>query len=54
MQKYNQDLKALLNHKVNNATPLPDIGEKNSVSKGDKKRPRLEELTRFTMVKRIW
>ena len=44
-----------LNYKGNDATKLPDIGEKKSGPEGEtRKRPKLEELTRFTMVKRIW
>ena len=43
-----------MNDASNDATPLPDIGERKPAVVGDKKRPKLEELTRFTMVKRIW
>ena len=54
-QKYNRDLKSLLDNKGDDATRVPDIGERAPGDKGDaKRRPKLEELTRFTMVKRIW
>ncbi|PAV18618.1 hypothetical protein PNOK_0546100 [Pyrrhoderma noxium] len=54
-REYNRELKTLLNYKGNDATKLPDIGEKKSGAEGEtRKRPKLEELTRFTMVKRIW
>ncbi len=46
------------------AAPVPEIGERDSSEMGvigsgrdedrKQKRPKLEELTRFTMVKRIW
>ncbi|TDL24170.1 DUF747-domain-containing protein [Rickenella mellea] len=55
---YNRDLKALLDNKVDNAAPTTEIGERTSSHEYDgghnKRRPKLEELTRFTMVKRIW
>ncbi|KAH8119335.1 DUF747-domain-containing protein, partial [Phellopilus nigrolimitatus] len=51
---YNRDLKTLLDHEGDDATRIPDIGETSSTADGNKKRPKLEELTRFTMVKRIW
>ncbi|KAH8083789.1 eukaryotic membrane protein family-domain-containing protein [Cristinia sonorae] len=60
-RKYNRDLKTLLDNKRDDATPVAEIGERKpeqngkSSSGGDKKkRLELEEITRFTMVKRIW
>ncbi|KAL5528350.1 hypothetical protein ACEPAF_7486 [Sanghuangporus sanghuang] len=54
-RKYNRELKTLLDYKGDDATRVPDIGEKKHIAQEDKKRrPKLEELTRFTMVKRIW
>jgi len=58
----NHELKALLNAKVDDAAPTSEIGErrrqnakKNGGNGGGKKeRVKLEDLTRFTMVKRIW
>ncbi|THH09808.1 hypothetical protein EW145_g1766 [Phellinidium pouzarii] len=53
-REYNRDLKTLLDYKGNDATRVPDIGENSTRTDGGSKRPKLEELTRFTMVKRIW
>lgn len=58
-QKYNRDLKTLLDNKQDDTAPVAEIGERNPGGKdagGDGKRKRLalEEITRFTMVKRIW
>lgn len=54
-QEYNRELKTLLDYRGDDATRVPDIGEKKHGAQEDKKRrPKLEELTRFTMVKRIW
>jgi len=65
-QRYNKDLKTLLNQPRDDMTPTTDIGENGRADgahpipvpkkdkEGAKKRLTLEELTRFTMVKRIW
>ncbi len=64
VQKYNRELKDILDNARDNAAPVPEIGERDSSDSsiigsdrdedGKQKRPKLEELTRFTMVKRIW
>ena len=64
IQKYNRELRDILNNARDDATPVPEIGERDSSEigvieagrdkDGKQKRPKLEELTRFTMVKRIW
>ena len=64
VQKYNRELKDILGNTRDNAAPVPEIGERDSSDTsvigsgrdedGKQKRPKLEELTRFTMVKRIW
>jgi hypothetical protein len=51
-QNYNRELKSLLLQKKDDASRTPDMGEYKK--NGEKKRPGLNELTRFTMVKRIW
>ena len=59
-QDYNRELKTLLDNKRDDASPVAEIGEhKPSVGAkdegdGKKKRLPLEEITRYTMVKRIW
>ena len=57
-QAYNKELKTILDDTRDDATPVPDIGERrpgDDPGKGGKrKRLPLEEITRFTMVKRIW
>ncbi|KAL4242771.1 TAPT1 family protein [Abortiporus biennis] len=57
-QKYNRDLKTLLDNSRDDATPVAEIGERppgeEPVAGGKRKRLDLEEITRFTMVKRIW
>ncbi|EJD52619.1 DUF747-domain-containing protein [Auricularia subglabra TFB-10046 SS5] len=64
-RQYNKDLKKLLNQPRDDMAPTAEIGEKAGEGKGDamgagggagggKRRLELEELTRFTMVKRIW
>ncbi|EPS97232.1 hypothetical protein FOMPIDRAFT_1129043 [Fomitopsis schrenkii] len=57
-QTYNKELKTILDDTRDDATPVPDIGERRpegDLGKGGKrKRLPLEEITRFTMVKRIW
>ncbi|KAH9956923.1 eukaryotic membrane protein family-domain-containing protein [Russula dissimulans] len=59
-RKYNRELKDILDNTRDDATPLSEIGERDSGETGGRdedgkrKRPKLEELTRFTMVKRIW
>nr|GAT57669.1 predicted protein [Mycena chlorophos] len=54
-QRYNRELKTLLNNKRDDAPKLPDMGERRpDIGKGRKGRVKLEDLTRFTMTKRIW
>jgi len=60
-RKYNRELKDILDNVRDDAVPVSEIGERGSneiESDRDedrkRKRPKLEELTRFTMVKRIW
>ncbi|KAJ7072354.1 eukaryotic membrane protein family-domain-containing protein [Mycena amicta] len=54
-QRYNRELKKLLDNKRDDAPALPDMGERRpEMGKGKKGRVKLEDLTRFTMVKRIW
>ncbi|KAI9067230.1 DUF747-domain-containing protein [Trametes sanguinea] len=57
-QAYNKELKTLLDNRRDDAIPVAEIGERKP-GEGDKdggkrKRLPLEEITRFTMVKRIW
>ncbi|KAF8585992.1 DUF747-domain-containing protein [Ramaria rubella] len=58
---YNRELKVILDRHQDDASPVAEMGERatngheSSVdSDGKRRRPKLEELTRFTMVKRIW
>lgn len=61
---YNRELKTYLDNKVDDTAAVAEIGENRerngSKNDGDggggggKKRPDLEDITRFTMVKRIW
>ena len=62
---YNRGLKTYLDNQLDDAVAVAEIGENetngNDVEKsgrgdggGGKKRPDLEDITRFTMVKRIW
>ena len=64
---YNRELKTYLDNQMDDATSVAEIGEngEKSGNKGErkggggdggggKKRPDLEDITRFTMVKRIW
>ncbi|KAH9994967.1 eukaryotic membrane protein family-domain-containing protein [Russula compacta] len=63
-RKYNRELKDILDDARDDAAPVSEIGERGSSETptietgrdedGKRKRPKLEELTRFTMVKRIW
>jgi hypothetical protein len=61
-QSYNRELKTLLDDDRDNAPPVAEIGEKKDGGEKDKKgggggknkRVPLEDITRFTMVKRIW
>ncbi len=60
MKKYNRELKAHLDNTLDDALRTAEIGEnppgKPSVSgrKDKRERIKLEDLTRYTMVKRIW
>jgi hypothetical protein len=64
VQKYNRELKDILGNAGDDAARVPEIGERDSSDTsvigsgrdgdGKQKRPKLEQLTRFTMVKRIW
>ncbi|KAF5348675.1 hypothetical protein D9758_006827 [Tetrapyrgos nigripes] len=54
---YNRELKNILDSKLDNVSPTAEIGENKPSkdgSKGGRKRVPLEELTRYTMIKRIW
>lgn len=64
---YNRELKTYLDNQLDDAAAVAEIGEnERDGSKGEKigrggggggggkKRPDLEDITRFTMVKRIW
>ncbi|KAF8488406.1 eukaryotic membrane protein family-domain-containing protein [Gautieria morchelliformis] len=60
-QIYNRELKVILDRRQDNASPVAEIGERGmtdhqgrDASEGTRHRPKLEDLTRFTMVKRIW
>ncbi|KAF9071697.1 eukaryotic membrane protein family-domain-containing protein [Rhodocollybia butyracea] len=60
-RKYNRELKTLLDNYQDDVLPSAEIGEnppkdsrKGAGGKGKKGRIPLEELTRYTMVKRIW
>ncbi|KIL66316.1 hypothetical protein M378DRAFT_161198 [Amanita muscaria Koide BX008] len=56
-QKYNRELKAHLDNPQDDAMRTAEIGENPSggpYRKDKKERVRLEDLTRYTMVKRIW
>lgn len=62
---YNRELKTYLDNQMDDATAVAEIGENKKPGSnggknggggggGGKKRPDLEDITRFTMVKRIW
>ncbi|KAI0655987.1 eukaryotic membrane protein family-domain-containing protein [Cubamyces menziesii] len=57
-QAYNKELKTLLDNRRDDALPVAEIGERKpgeaEKDGGRRKRLPLEEITRFTMVKRIW
>ncbi|KAJ6593877.1 eukaryotic membrane protein family-domain-containing protein [Mycena capillaripes] len=54
-QIYNRELKTLLDSKRDDAPVVAEIGERRPEAvKGKTGRVKLEDLTRFTMVKRIW
>ncbi|PIL34231.1 hypothetical protein GSI_03942 [Ganoderma sinense ZZ0214-1] len=57
-QRYNKELKTLLDNKRDDASPAAEMGERKpgdgDKDGGKRKRLPLEEITRFTMVKRIW
>ncbi|THV05079.1 DUF747-domain-containing protein [Dendrothele bispora CBS 962.96] len=58
---YNRELKNILDNQLDDVSPAAEMGENKPSTKGGggggkggRKRVPLEELTRFTMVKRIW
>ncbi|KAF4620641.1 hypothetical protein D9613_000239 [Agrocybe pediades] len=54
-QAYNKKLKTLLDSDRDDVPPTSEMGENKSGEQGKKKgRVKLEDLTRYTMVKRIW
>ncbi|KAJ7647356.1 eukaryotic membrane protein family-domain-containing protein [Roridomyces roridus] len=53
-QIYNKELKTLLNQKDDDAPAVAEMGERTEKDKGKKGRVKLQDLTRFTMLKRIW
>ncbi|KAF8514240.1 eukaryotic membrane protein family-domain-containing protein [Hysterangium stoloniferum] len=57
-QIYNQELKAMLDRRQDDASHVSEMGENEKTrhvkQEGKGGRLKLEELTRFTMVKRIW
>jgi len=55
-QKYNRELKGLLDNVDDDAPYTAEMGENQSGEHAGKKKGRvkLEDLTRYTMVKRIW
>lgn len=63
-RKYNRELKVILDNARDDTATVSEIGERIPTEKGTidssrgkdgkRDRPKLEELTRFTMVKRIW
>jgi len=53
-QKYNQKLKTLLDSDRDDASRVAEMGENGSGETLKKGRVKLEDLTRYTMVKRIW
>jgi hypothetical protein len=54
-QKYNKNLKKYLDDDQDDAPRLPDMGEiRPGQGMNKKERVKLEDLTRFTMVKRIY
>ncbi|RDB16757.1 Endoplasmic reticulum membrane protein 65 [Hypsizygus marmoreus] len=53
-QVYNKKLKTLLDNDRDDAPRTAEIGENQPGQQGKKGRVKLEDLTRYTMVKRIW
>ena len=57
-QRYNRELKDILDDSRDDVPPVPEMGERPPGAapsgKGKRSRVKLEDLTRFTMVKRIW
>lgn len=53
-RKYNKELKSILDDDRDDAPRTAEIGENKPGDTNKKRRLRLEELTRYTMVKRIW
>jgi len=51
-REYNKQLKKMIDDWRDDATRVGEMGE--GQVDGPKRRPALEDLTRFTMVKRIW
>ncbi|KAJ2919933.1 hypothetical protein MD484_g433, partial [Candolleomyces efflorescens] len=53
-RKYNKELKSILDDGKDDVPRTAEIGENQPGDTNKKRRLRLEELTRYTMVKRIW
>jgi hypothetical protein len=51
---YNKELRTLLDNERDDAPRTAEMGENKLGQGGRKGRVPLEELTRYTMVKRIW
>ncbi|KAG6881595.1 hypothetical protein C0992_000668 [Termitomyces sp. T32_za158] len=51
---YNKKLKSLLDNEEDDVPRTAEIGENKPGQQGKKGRVALEDLTRYTMVKRIW
>lgn len=54
LQVYNKKLKSLLDNEDDDAPRTAEIGENRPGQQGKRGRVKLEDLTRYTMVKRIW
>jgi hypothetical protein len=54
MKVYNKELRTLLDNERDDAPRTAEMGENKPGQRGKKGRVPLEELTRYTMVKRIW
>lgn len=53
-QSYNKKLKTLLDDERDDVPRTAEIGENKEGGPKKKERVKLEDLTRYTMVKRIW